>query len=147
VTLSFVGLFLVASAHAGERPVLDLATDDLCPPRGLHLNTSYTPPCDGVAVSMTRARWQAEMVIWADEQATLRKVETATYLAQLKSSEEREAWWKSVAETKPEVKKTVSPVIWLGTGVVAGVGITLAAAWGLGQIAEATTATTTEAVP
>lgn len=121
---------LVTFALATERPVLDVGSDDLCPPRGLRAGVAFTPVCDGVALSLARARWSAEMVSWADETAALRRIEAATCTAEAEAGLAREAWWKAQAE-RPAPK--LAPATWFalgaGTGIVTVVLSAVAVRW------------------
>lgn len=123
-------ILAVALAFATERPVLDGVADDLCSPRGLHAGVAFTPTCDGVALSLARARWSAEMVSWADETAALRRIEVATCAAEADAGVAREAWWKAQAE-RPLPK--VAPATWFalgaGTGIVTVVLSAVAVRW------------------
>lgn len=121
---------LLAFALATERPVLDAGADDVCPPRGLRTGRAFTPSCDGVALSLARARWSAEMISYADEVSALRRIEGATCAAEAETATLREAWWKAQAE-RPTPK--LAPATWFamgaGTGVVMVVLSAVAVRW------------------
>ncbi len=110
--------FLFATALATERPVLDIDADTLCPPRGFRSGVAFAPTCDGVALSLARARWSAEMVSWADEVAALHRIEVATCATEASASAARETWWKTQAE-RPGPK--LAPATWFALGAWTGI--------------------------
>lgn len=94
----------VALALAGDRPELPAGTP---PPKAT---------ATGVELPLDRARWYAEMVVWADAEHDRRLMEAAACAAEADVAAERAAWWKHKAEPPK-----VTPAAWFGLGVGAGV--------------------------
>lgn len=120
-------LALAALALATDRPVLG---DEACPVAGVRAGVPVTPGCDGVVLSLARARWYGELVPWADEQAVMRKLEAAACAADIERVAERADYWRELAE---HPVPALPPAAWFGVGVGAGVvavlGGALAVRW------------------
>lgn len=122
---------LITAAFALDPSPRPELADDPCQPVGARAGTSLTLPCDGVFVPTPRAAWYAKMITWADETDQIRRLSVVACDDRAAVLEERRAWWESRA-----ARPRIQPAVWVGVGVVGGVGLTLGAAWGLGQIAQ-----------
>jgi hypothetical protein len=132
----FVALLLLSSATlAGERPVLDVAADDVCPPRGVRAGIAITPACDGILVSMARAKWYAEMAVYADAEADLRRIDVATMQVKLDTATDREAWYRARYD-EAAARPPIHPSVWFGAGVVGGITVTVAGAYAVSLVAQ-----------
>ena len=105
-----------APVRIGERPAF-VATDGRATCRGVLVGTStYT---DLLAsqddAEMVRALYRVDEATWQDDRA---------------SAALREAYWREIA-ARPQIE----PVVYIGVGVVAGVALTVAAGWAVGQVA------------
>ena len=105
-----------APVRIGERPAF-VATDGRATCRGVLVGTStYT---DLLAsqddAEMVRALYRVDEATWQDDRA---------------SAALREAYWREIA-ARPQIE----PVVYIGVGVVAGVVLTVAAGWAVGQVA------------
>lgn len=102
----------------GERPVF-VGLDGKATCRGVLVPTS-------VYAGLLDAQDDAQLV------RNLYEVDAAAWAAEGAAAEERSAYWKALAE-KPS-PSPVGPVVYVGLGVVGGIGVTLASAWALSLV-------------
>ncbi len=122
---------LATLALALDRPQLDAAPEVACPPRPLRSGAAITPACDGVALSLARARWYAEMAEYADSVASLRELERQSCAAQLAVERGRADYWEQAATPR------ITPAGWFALGAGAGVATALLGALAVRAVAEA----------
>lgn len=103
---------------AGQRPV------ELVDEKGV-------ARCGGVLVPTSMQADLLATEAWAEHLEARARVDLAAADASLRAAQEREAFWRAQAE-----RQTPAPVLLLGAGLVSGVGLTLGAAWALGQVAQ-----------
>lgn len=134
-------LWLVAlpPAVALDRPVLDMAADTTCPARGVKATVALVPPCDGIVLSMARAKWYTEMADYADYLQDMRALDAAAQHDALVAADERTAYWKALATAPPP---TITPAGWFGIGAGTGVVTVLLGALAVRAVAEAPLYTT-----
>ena len=108
----------LAMAEETSRPILDRLSTDKCPAQDITAKVPYTSPCDAVVLSLAQAEWFAKMVVYADAEASLRKIDTASFTAKLDMSKERADFYKALLE-KPE-KTPLPPAAWFAIGVGSG---------------------------
>lgn len=132
--ISMMWLLAVAPAAALDRPTLDTSADALCPPKGVRAATPVTPACDGVMLSMARAKWYTEMADYADYLQDMRTLDTAVHQDALAAAEDRAAYWKALASAPPP---KITPAGWFGIGAGTGVVTVLLGALAVRAVAEA----------
>ena len=87
--------------------------------------------CGGVLLPSSDVADFLAVEVWAEETHGRYRVDLAAAAAELDAARAREAWWRAQAE-----RQRPDPALLVGAGVLGGVGLTLGAAWALGQIAE-----------
>ena len=124
---------LALAADPPPRPAPPAATPGECT-RNIPVPVGPLPPelgkCAGVLVPTSDLADLLQIEVYAEHVADLYAVDTAALEAQLAAERERAEWYR-VQAARPKVE----PAVWVGVGVVGGVGVTLAAAWGMGQVA------------
>jgi hypothetical protein len=90
--------------------------------------STLSPNCGGVLLPSIDAADLLATEAWADHLEGACRVDLAAAAADLSAARDREAWYR--AQARP------GAAVWVGAGVIGGVGITLGAAWALGMVAE-----------
>ena len=106
-------LLLLTLALAGERPV-----EPKGGPKAVEIvaGKPLTVAWEGVALPLDRARWYAEMAVWADAEHDRRELDAAVHAAELQASKDREAWWQKQADEPPAPKLAPWAVFGIGAG-------------------------------
>ena len=87
--------------------------------------------CGGVLLPSSDVADLLAIEVWSTHLDGACRVDLAAAAVELRAAEERATWYRAQAE-----RRRVDPAVWVGVGAVGGVGLTLGAAWGLGQIAQ-----------
>lgn len=124
-------MLLVAAAFALDPSPRPELADTPCPVVDGRAGKVLTLPCDGVFVPSPRAAWYAKMATWADETDQIRRLSVAACEERVGAVENQRAWWESQA-----ARPRVGPAVWVGVGVVGGVGLTLASAYAVSLVAQ-----------
>lgn len=133
-------LSLALAADLPPKPAAPELVDGDCD-RAIPLVIGRAPPaslvvgglvvCSAVAVPTAEAADLAAVEVWADHVADRYQVDVASAAAQLAIAKGETEWWRSQA-----ARPRVAPVVLLGAGVVAGVGLTVASAFAVSLVAE-----------